>query len=185
MHFFIYSYLDTAYNVMHDTWMIKVKRGHVMSYEVDFKNVETVGLEGLPLAKELAGLRANEARYFWNKYKFIYTTYPASEMQKEIAWLNKILLDEREIVFQAKVIEVAIYEDDKLYWPDFIFDNGMIINVLYEKNVEKPKRAVGIKLCEGMAAPDELQGKFKFAHQRSKLAGTIRGSYFNLHQDWL
>jgi hypothetical protein len=40
-----------------------------MSYEVDFKNVSTIGLESSPNAEALAGLRANEARYFWNKYK--------------------------------------------------------------------------------------------------------------------
>lgn len=29
-----------------------------------------------------------------------------------------------------------------------------------------------------MEIPDELAEKFKFARQKSKLAGTIRGSYF-------
>jgi hypothetical protein len=40
------------------------------------------------------------------------------------------------------------------------------------------KRAVGFKLCDGMDIPDELADRFKFARQKSKLAGTIRGSYF-------
>jgi len=40
------------------------------------------------------------------------------------------------------------------------------------------KRAVGFKLSEGMEVPKELDGKFKFARQKSKLAGTIRGSFF-------
>ena len=40
------------------------------------------------------------------------------------------------------------------------------------------KRAVGFKLSDGMDVPDELDGRFKFARQKSKLAGTIRGSYF-------
>ena len=35
-----------------------------MSYIVDFKNVSMVGLESSPVAQTLAGLRANEARYF-------------------------------------------------------------------------------------------------------------------------
>jgi hypothetical protein len=39
------------------------------------------------------------------------------------------------------------------------------------------KRAVGFKLSDGMEPPEEL-GAFKFARQKSKLAGTIRGSYF-------
>lgn len=42
-----------------------------MSYVVDFKNVSTVGLESSPVAEALAGLRANEARYFMNKYKHV------------------------------------------------------------------------------------------------------------------
>jgi hypothetical protein len=40
------------------------------------------------------------------------------------------------------------------------------------------KRAVGFKLSEGMDVPKELEEKFKFARQKSKLAGTIRGSFF-------
>ncbi len=39
------------------------------------------------------------------------------------------------------------------------------------------KRAVGFKLSDGMDAPEELSA-FKWARQKSKLAGTIRGSYF-------
>ncbi len=40
------------------------------------------------------------------------------------------------------------------------------------------KRAVRFKLSEGMEVPDGLATRFKFARQRSKLAGTIRGSFF-------
>src|SRR5258708_28147250 len=35
-----------------------------MAYTVDFNTVSTVGLESSPFAAALAGLRANEARYF-------------------------------------------------------------------------------------------------------------------------
>ena len=156
-----------------------------MAYRVNFKEVETLGLESSPVAAALAGLRANEARYFWNKYKFDYVTFPAAEKAAEVAWLEKLLLAERELSFQAKVLEVAIYEDEELYWPEFYFEDGMVLNVLYTKADPAPKRAVGIKLSEGMDVPAELVGKFKFARQKSKLAGEIRGSYFNLKQDWL
>ena len=37
-----------------------------MPYAVDFNTVSTVGLESSPVAAALAGLRANEARYFKN-----------------------------------------------------------------------------------------------------------------------
>lgn len=40
---------------------------------VDFKNVTTQGLESSPVADALAGLRANEARYFDTKYKHPFT----------------------------------------------------------------------------------------------------------------
>ncbi|HEN4294108.1 TPA: phage tail protein, partial [Streptococcus agalactiae] len=37
-----------------------------------------------------------------------------------------------------------------------------------------------LKLSDGMDIPIELADKFKFARQKSKLAGIIRGSYFTL-----
>jgi hypothetical protein len=40
------------------------------------------------------------------------------------------------------------------------------------------KRAVGFKLADGMDVPEELASRFKFARQKSKLAGVIRGSFF-------
>jgi len=45
------------------------------------------------------------------------------------------------------------------------------------------KRAVGFKVSEGMAVPAELASRSKFARQKSKLAGTIRGSYFDFKND--
>ena len=56
------------------------------------------------------------------------------------------------------------------------YESGLSINVMYAVD-ESGKRAVGFKLSEGMEVPEEL-GSFKFARQKSKLAGTIRGSYF-------
>ena len=46
------------------------------------------------------------------------------------------------------------------------------------------KRAVGFKLSEGSEIPAELASRFKFARQKSKLAGTIRGSYFAFESDY-
>jgi hypothetical protein len=56
------------------------------------------------------------------------------------------------------------------------YESGLSFNVLYSL-ADNGKRAVGFKLSEGMDVPDELSS-FKFARQKSKLAGTIRGSYF-------
>jgi hypothetical protein len=56
------------------------------------------------------------------------------------------------------------------------YESGLAINVMYTLE-EGGKRAVGFKLSEGMDVPEELSS-FKFARQKSKLAGPIRGSYF-------
>ncbi len=113
-----------------------------MAYHVNFKEgqVETTGLESSPVAETLAGLRANEARYFWNKYKFEYVTFPAVEKEKEVAWLKKLLKEERDLEFASPILEVAIYEDEDIYWPEFYFEDGMVINVLYEKTAEEGKK---------------------------------------------
>ena len=50
-----------------------------MSQVVDFATVSTAGLESSPVADALAGLRANEARYFRNKYDHVFTVDSADE----------------------------------------------------------------------------------------------------------
>ena len=61
------------------------------------------------------------------------------------------------------------------------YESGLSINVMYALD-PAGKRAVGFKLSDGMEVPEELSS-FKFARQRSKLAGTIRGSYFVIKQE--
>lgn len=147
-----------------------------MSYIVDFKNVSTVGLESSPVAEALAGLRANEARYFATKYNHEFTVVPASESQETLAYVNRVL-QERAIEFAAKPLETARFQVENIKWAFVFYEDGLGVNVMY--TVDDPKkRAVGFKLSEGMAVPKELEGKFKFARQKSKLAGTIRGSFF-------
>jgi hypothetical protein len=147
-----------------------------MPYDVDFVDVSTVGLESSPVAEALAGLRANEARYFKNKYDHTFTTEPASERTDVIDWVHRILEEERGIVIDARPLEVAATEVDGIRWPEVFYESGLAVNVLYTVE-DGGKRAVGFKLSEGMDVPEELSG-FKFARQKSKLAGTIRGSYF-------
>jgi hypothetical protein len=148
-----------------------------MSYIVDFNLVSTVGLETSPVANALAGLRANEARYFKNKYNHEFTTVPASESGKTLEYVNRILKEERDIVFAAKPLETSTFQVENIKWTYVFYEDGLAVNVLY--TVDGPqKRAVGFKLSEGMEVPKELEEKFKFARQKSKLAGTIRGSFF-------
>lgn len=73
-----------------------------MSTIVDFKNVSAAGLESSPVAEALAGLRANEARYFMNKYKHEFTVVPADESQESLDYVNRILKEERGLSFAAK-----------------------------------------------------------------------------------
>ncbi|GIO44414.1 phage tail protein [Paenibacillus apis] len=148
-----------------------------MSYTVDFKQVSTVGLESSPVAEALAGLRANEARYFMNKYKHEFTVVPASESQDTLDYVSRILREERGIEFAAKPLETSRFQVENIAWAFVFYEDGLGVNVLY--TVDDPKkRAVGFKLSEGMEVPKELEGRFKFARQKSKLAGTIRGSFF-------
>jgi hypothetical protein len=147
-----------------------------MTYVVDFKDVSTEGLESSPVAEALAGLRANEARYYKNKYDHTYTTEPAAEAQDTIDWIHRILKEERDIVIASPPLEATDFQVENIRWPGVFYESGLAINVLYSLE-DGGKRAVGFKLSEGMEVPEELSS-FKFARQRSKLAGTIRGSYF-------
>ncbi|MBN9606809.1 MAG: phage tail protein [Actinomycetales bacterium] len=147
-----------------------------MTDTVDFTEVSTAGLESSPVAEALAGLRANEARYFTNKYGVAYATVPAAEAADTIAWVHRILKQERGIEIASPPLEAIDQVVDGIRWPGVFYESGLAINVLYTLE-PGGKRAVGFKLSEGMEVPEELSA-FKFARQRSKLAGTIRGSFF-------
>ncbi|ULL15133.1 phage tail protein [Paenibacillus sp. H1-7] len=154
-----------------------------MSYIVNFNHVSTVGLEPSPIAEALAGLRANEARYYMNKYKHEFTVVPASESQETLVYVNRILNEERDIEFTANPLETSRFQVDNIKMAYVFYEDGLVVNVMY--TVDDPKkRAVGFKLSEGMEVPKELEGKFKFARQKSKLAGTIRGSFFTIKREY-
>ena len=144
---------------------------------VDFQNVSTAGLESSAVPDALAGLRANEARYYKNKYDHVFTVSPASEATETLDWVTRILKDERDIVIASRPLEVTSFEVDGLRMAYVFYASGLSINVMYGLE-DGSKRAVGFKLSDGMEIPEELASRFKFARQKSKLAGTIRGSYF-------
>lgn len=147
-----------------------------MPHIVDFENVSTVGLESSPVAEALAGLRANEARYYRNKYSHVFTVSPASEVPEVVDRVSRILRDERDIVIGSRPLEATAFEVDGLRMAYVFYESGLSINVMY--SIDAGKRAVGFKLAEGMEIPEELAPRFKFARQKSKLAGVIRGSFF-------
>jgi hypothetical protein len=148
-----------------------------MPYAVDFNDVSTVGLESSPVAAALAGLRAHEARYFKNKYDHVFTVEPANDAKTTIDWVNRILKEERDIVISSPPLEATAFQVEDIRIAYVFYESGLSINVMYTLDDLK-KRAVGFKLSEGMEIPTELASQFKFARQKSKLAGTIRGSYF-------
>ena len=153
-----------------------------MSYVVDFVDVSTAGLESSPVAPALAGLRANEARYFRNKYDHVFTVDPAADAADTIDWVSRIL-KERDIVIASPALEAAAFEVEGIRMAYVFYESGLSINVMYTI-ADAGKRAVGFKLSDGMDIPEELATKFKFARQKSKLAGTIRGSYFTLKNEY-
>jgi hypothetical protein len=148
-----------------------------MSQVVDFQNVSTAGLESSPVVDALAGLRANEARYFKNKYDHVFTVEPARDAAPTIEWVSHILKSERGLTIDSPPLEAAAFEAGGIRFGYVFYESGLVVNVMYTIEAGG-KRAVGFKLSEGMPVPDELASKFKFAKQKSKLAGTIRGSYF-------
>ncbi|MFE6866160.1 phage tail protein [Kitasatospora sp. NPDC057692] len=148
-----------------------------MTYTVDFTTVSTVGLESSPVADALAGLRANEARYFKNKYDHVFTVEAAADAPEAVDWVHRILREERGIVIASEPLEATAFQVENIRMAFVFYESGLAVNVMYTVDDAK-KRAVGFKLSEGMEVPEELAPRFKFARQKSKLAGTIRGSFF-------
>ncbi|SEP43856.1 phage tail protein [Amycolatopsis saalfeldensis] len=153
-----------------------------MPCTVDFTTVSTTGLESSPVADALAGLRANEARYFKNKYSHVFTVEPAADARPTIDWVHRILDAERGIVISSPPLEATGFQVENIRMAYVFYTSGLSINVMYTLD-EAGKRAVGFKLSDGMEVPAEL-GSFKFARQKSKLAGTIRGSYFVIKNEY-
>jgi hypothetical protein len=154
-----------------------------MPYTVDFNTVSTVGLESSPVAAALAGLRAHEARFFKNKYDLDFIVEPATKAKATIDRVQRILKDERGIIISSRPLEATTLNIENIRWDYVFYESGLSINVVY--TVDDPtKRAVGFKLSDGMDVPAELASHFKFARQKSKLAGTIRGSYFAFKNEY-
>src|SRR3954470_21511436 len=102
-----------------------------MPYAVNFTEVSTVGLESSPVADALAGLRANEARYFKNKYDHTFTVEPADDAEPTIALVNLILQEERGIVISARPLEATAFQVENIRMAYVFYENGLSINVMY------------------------------------------------------
>src|SRR3984893_9908370 len=111
-------------------------------YTVDFKTVSTVGLESSPVAAALAGLRANEARYFKNKYDQVFTVEPASNAKTTIDWVHRILKDERDIVISSCPLEATAFQVEYIRIAYVFYESGLSINVMYTVDDPKKRRSV-------------------------------------------
>src|ERR1035437_10918463 len=147
-----------------------------MPYTVDFNIVSTVGLESSPVAAALAGLRANEARYYKNKYDHVFTVEPASDAKTTIDWVHRILKEERDIVISSLPLEATAFQVENIRMAYIFYESGLSINVMYTVD-DGGKRAGGVKLSEGMEIPPELASRCKVPRQKSKRAAQLRGSF--------
>ena len=119
-----------------------------MTYAVDFNTLSTDGLESSPVTAALAGLRANEARYFKNKYDHVFTVEPASDAKPTIDWVHRILKQERDIVISSRPLVASAFQIENIRRAYVFYESGLSINVMY--TVDDPdKRAVGFKLSAG------------------------------------
>jgi hypothetical protein len=127
--------------------------------------------------------RHDGARYFKNKYDHVFTVEPASNAKATIDWVHRILEEERDIVISSRPLEATAFQLENIRIAYVFYESGLSISVMY--TVDDPeKRAAGFKLSEGMEVPAELVSRFRYASQKSKLAGTIRGSFFAFKNDY-
>lgn len=110
-----------------------------ISYTVDFKNVSAVGLESSPVAKALAGLRANEARYFINKFKHVFIVVPAAESRETLDYVNRILKEERGIEFAAKPLETSRFQVENIKFAYVFYEDGRAGKIRKKVNVGHPR----------------------------------------------
>src|SRR3954463_14696788 len=96
-----------------------------VSYEVDFVNVSTVGLETSPVAPALAGLRANEARDFKNKYDHVFTVEPAAKAKQAVDWVHRILEEERGIVITSPALEATSFQVENIRMAYVFYESGL------------------------------------------------------------
>src|ERR1035437_8396962 len=102
-----------------------------MSNISDFENVSLAGLESSPVSKSLAGLRANESRYFKNKYNHDFTVSPAAKSKDILDYVKNILLIERDIKISSKPLETSEFVVDGIKWTYVFYESGLSINVMY------------------------------------------------------
>ena len=93
---------------------------------VDFTTVSTAGLETSPVAEALAGLRANEARYFKTKYGHDFSVSPASEAPETVDRVTRILKEERDLAIASRPLEATTFVVDGIRWDYLFYESGLV-----------------------------------------------------------
>ncbi|MDR2977293.1 MAG: phage tail protein [Streptococcaceae bacterium] len=149
--------------------------------------------------ENLAKLVANEAKYLNTHFDTAMTLYTLDEKPEIYPWLSNIFaerglnFDDQRPIFVGAYDVKDVVDSKKFGYKDYgeahfawvIFASGLNVNVAYNQT-EKKRRAVGFKLSEGMTEPKIFAEKgFKFASMKSKIGGSIRGTYFVIKGDYL
>src|SRR5207249_4696631 len=74
--------------------------------------------------------------------RFCETAGMASKAKKTIAWVHRILKEERDLVIQSRPLEATEFQVENIRWAYVFYESGLSINVLYTLD-DKKKRAVG------------------------------------------
>ena len=125
---------------------------------INFVDVSTEGLESSPVADALAGLRANEARYYKNKYDRDFAVAPAADEPETLAYVTSVLAEERDIVIASPPLEVTMFEVDDLRMAYVFYQSGLAINVMY--GLEPGGKCIGYRI-RGHGVPEELETRFQ------------------------
>jgi hypothetical protein len=68
---------------------------------------------------------------FKKKYDHVFAVEPASNAQSTIAWVHRILKDERDIVIRSRPLEATDFQIDNIRIAYVFYQSGLSINVMY------------------------------------------------------
>jgi hypothetical protein len=139
-----------------------------MPYLVDFTNVSTTGLESSPVANRLAGLRANEARYFKKKYNHDFTVQQASNASETIDYVHRVLEKERGLVIESRPLEATIFQVENIRWA------YVSTKTAHRSTCSTHQRALHARQCREAAGGDHPG--FVFFDQGRVLISTLLGA---------
>jgi hypothetical protein len=78
-------------------------------------------------------LRANESRYFKNKYNHDFTVSPAAKSKDVLEYVNNILLIKRDITISSKPLETSEFVVDDIKWTYVFYESGLTVNIYIGK----------------------------------------------------